>query len=308
MNQIITNLPNEVYHHSPEYYDYWSSTGLRNYLKSPAEAKRIHDEHVVTPFTPAMALGSLVHDALEYVHNTGDFSLSSFVSKLSVFQPPVNEKTGAVYGSTTKRYTEAYQDFISSLDGKQPVMQEDIIVLHSIMRNVEQDSLMSRMIIQGQAEASHFIEHNGAKYKIRPDLLLKKALFDYKTINGPLDAANLQRRVLDSGYHIQLAMYQWVIHEETGEWKSPYIFFMQTCAPYDVLVVNLSDFCYSEFNSDTIGAKQFEAIRDLHEHCLAENYWPNPSIFVKPDDSGRRILDLECPSWANKTIITPYYN
>lgn len=299
--KVIKNLSNEEYHHSTEYSEYVSSSQLRKYLTSPADFKRSLE--TPTESTPAMELGSLVHDALEYVHNTGDFSLSSWSESKAVFTPPINPTTGSAYGAATKKYQEAYQDFLQTTDGKQIVSKENLDIAHAIARSIENDATMSRVILKGEAEVSMFLEDGLFKCKVRPDLYNNTQLWDHKTINGPLDEQSLVKRILDSHYHTQLAMYQYVIHEVTGKWLKPYIAFYQTCEPYGVQVVSLNHFCYSVedgmmVNDQNLGALEFQMLKDLHVHCMETDEWQGSNIFVKPDTSGRRILEPEVPAYA----------
>lgn len=301
MHQIISDLSNEEYHRGEKYKDYISSSQLRKYLISPAEYKKSLEEP--NESTPAMELGSLIHDAMEYIHNTGDFSLGEWHDSKAVFNPPVNPTTGAAFGPTTKKYLDAYQEFLKTVEGKEIVSKENLDIAHAIARSIERDSTMSKVIMKGTAEQSIMVEDGLFKGKVRPDLFNKSQLWDYKSINGNLDENTLVKRILDSHYHTQLTYYQWAIHEAYGTWLKPYILFFQTCEPYDIQIVCLNNFCYTVvdgmmINDQTLGAREFQMLKDLHVHCLEANEWPGPSIFVQPDESGRRILEPEVPAYA----------
>lgn len=307
--KVIERLPNEEYHRGNDYSGYISSSQLRNYLVSPAYYKRRLSEPNET--TPAMELGTLVHDALEFIHHTGDFSLSAWHERKAVFEPPVNPSTGTPYGATTKKYAEAYQQFLETADGRQIASKDSLDIAHSIARSVENDLWMSRLILKGDAEHSLFVEDGLWKAKIRPDLLLSSALIDYKTFNGDINETKLINRVLDSGYHIQMSMYQDIIHEVTGRWVVPYLLFMQTCEPYGVQMMSLNQFCYTVaegqmVNDMTIGAREYQMLKALHLHCLEKNEWPGAEIFVQPDDKGRRIMEPEVPAYAINRIRQYY--
>lgn len=308
--KTIKTLSNEEYHRGTEYSKYISSSQLRNYLVSPAYYRQKLSEPNET--TPAMELGSLVHDALEFIHNTGDFSLSAWHERKAVFEPPVNSSTGKAYGADTKKYAEAYQQFLETADGKQIVPKDSLDIAHAIARSVENDLWMSRLILKGEAEHSLFVEDGLWKAKVRPDLLLNSALIDYKTFSGDLSESKLVNRVLDSGYHIQMAMYQDIIHEVTGRWVTPYLLFMQTCEPYGIQMMSLNRFCYTIadgelVNDDTIGAREYRMLKELHIHCLEDNDWPGSDIFVQPDDKGRRIMEPEVPAYAINKIKQYYF-
>lgn len=312
ITQKILNVTNEEYHTSDEFYDYWSSSYLKNYLLSPLEAKVAHDEHKVITPTPAMKLGSLVHDALEYIHNTGDFSLRTFYNDMAYFEPPINPKTNAPYGENTIKYSDAFLDFLAANTGKRIINKDWIDIVNSIARSAERNNIVGKIVIHGEAEVSHFIEDDGAKFKVRPDLNTKSCIFDYKTIDGALTEENLVNRVINSGYAFQAAMYQWAVHMTEGVWKSHYIIFMQTCEPYGICVFSMKNFAYDVvdgiiLNSMSVGARQWEIVKDLHTKCIKDDSWPEREIYIAPDEKGRRILEPECPAWAMKKIVEPYF-
>ena len=307
---IIKDLSNEEYHRGEKYRDYISSSQLRKYLVSPAEYKRSLEEPNET--TPAMKLGTMCHDALEFIHNTGDFSLSAWHDSFAVFDAPINPTSGAPYGATTKKYQEAYQEFLASVGDKQIASKEELDIAHAIARSIERDPTMSRVILKGEPEVSHFLNYDGVGFKTRPDLETNKIIFDYKSISDKLTKDKLMRRIVDSGYDISAAFYQWMCHEQTGEWKSFYIVWLQTIPPYDICICSLNGLAYTVvdgmmLNDQTHGARQFEILRDMHIRCSQEDRWPGADIYVRPDEKGRRIMEFDVPAWITNSVVEPYF-
>lgn len=319
MDSIIPTLSNEEYHNAPEYHDYWSSTQLRNYLKGPAVAKEMHDnpEHKETP---AMRLGSLIHEMLEYLHNASDFTLSEFEKMHPVFNPPVNPKTGQPYGETTAKYTEAYLTFLETLEGgKTAASKEDLELCHIHAQNIENNRFLRAAICNPNsiAEASHFHEAFGGQIKLkwRPDLETKNFIFDWKTISSDLTDDSIRRRILDSGYDVQAAMYQALTYEQSQKWKASIIVWFQTVAPYNIRIDRLNSFAYPVEGGErldnevtyTHGAVQYEKILDAHIYCTTNNTWPGGDISIEADERGNRIHDMTLPEYMNSKIVEFYF-
>lgn len=307
---ILKKLSNEEYHRGEKYRDYISSTQLKKYIISPAEYKKSLEEPNET--TPAMELGSLIHDAMEYIHITGDFSLSAWHDSKAVFEAPINPTTRAAYGATTKKYTDAYNEFLEANQGKEIVSKENIDIAHAIARSVERDPILSKVILKGESEVSHFLLYDDVKFKTRPDLETSRQIWDYKSFGDKFTKDNLLRCIINRGYDVSAAMYQWMCHEESGQWKPFYIAFLQTVEPYGICIVSLNNLAYTVIdgemiNNQTHGARQFEILKDMHIRCVTEDVFPGSEIYVRPDESGRRILEFDVPAWVDNNIVEPYF-
>ena len=140
MEQIIIGLSNEAYHHEAPYSEYLSSSQLKRYAVSPKAFKFALDHP--EPQTDAMRFGSLFHDLMacsaEHYDN-GTKAIAEWMRHIAIFDPPKNEKTGQLYGSTTKAYKEAYEVFLQANEGKMiavvPADQADAAL--AAMRNTE---------------------------------------------------------------------------------------------------------------------------------------------------------------------------
>lgn len=328
VDPIIYDLSNEAYHNSEPYASYLSSTKLKAYTKSPLYAHLVMtDPAYATEVTDAMLRGTRVHNGMEFITNGG--SLGDYLQKFAVFTPPVNEKTGLPFGTTTKAYQEAYQTWLSSdaVAGKEVVTQADIDYLSQIITAATSNDYVRRFIESGKPdftktigpEMSFFFNGttpagNDLLIKCRPDLLTRTACIDYKTTSlDHFDNDALGKVIADYDYGVSGCLYQYVLWKVTGNFY-PFVWvFISTKAPYEVAVVGSSKICFSSiedlemFDRDTDGEMVFNPsvmkFRDLlhtHIRCIDNNSWPGSESWIQPDDGGLRVFEPEIPAWEAK--------
>ena len=88
----IDNLSNEIYHNGDQYKDYWSSSNLKEYLKTPREA--IYQKtKAPKKQSDAFTFGNQLHDWLASKHFKGQ------PFEWNIFEHPVNMKTGSVFST-----------------------------------------------------------------------------------------------------------------------------------------------------------------------------------------------------------------
>lgn len=320
MAEIIRGLSNEEYHHGEKWADYLSSSQLKHYLKSP-KSFRYAWLHPEEEKNENLEFGSLFHSGMEAVvksfqRKEKDLkSLDKWEESLAEFEPPINEKTGQPYGSGTKAYTEAYAKFVEQSQGKTIVTasaKEQVeAMLTSLYDKCGETSNQVRKLSSWakEIETSYFYETpEGIKLKIRPDLLTGTKLVDWKTCSCDLDQDSLVKHIIKYRYDVSLAMYQWVLHEITGEWYRPYLVFISKKEPYEAVMVDMSLWCYDfdgEFVAQGIGAVEFKRLLDLHTECIKNNEWPGVESLV-PEIEGVRILKPEVPNWFQKKYIEEF--
>lgn len=309
--EILYGLPNNDYHNSEPYTDYLSSSALKLYLKSPLIAKYTLDNPVEEK-SDALRTGSLFHSLMESVAtHGGDYAkgCEDWMRQIAVFEPPINEKTGQPYGCATKAYKEAYDAFLEQNQGKEVVEQDEVGLVTSmaisLLAGKGATSAQVRKLLKWckAAEVSYFYEdESGTKLKIRPDLLTRDKLVDWKTCSlDSLDDESIAKQIIKYRYDVSLSMYQYILHEFDGKWYTPILVFVQKSAPYDILMCDLSEWCYS-YNADTeelkqgVGAIEFERLLELHKRCTAENEWPGAEDLIEPDED-TRILKPSVPYW-----------
>lgn len=312
MDSVIYNLSNEEYHRSPPYNDYLSSTQLKAYAKSPKFAKFMLDNPQEQ--TDAMRLGSLFHDLMAYLADSkGDWQrgYAEWLGRIARFDAPINEKTGLSYGITTKAYREAYESFIQSNIGKSiaDTKETDLAsdMANSLLNDCGSTSEQVRKLLKWakDVEVSYFYEtEDGIKLKVRPDLLTRDKIIDWKTCSlDALDEESIARQIIKYRYDVSLSMYQYVLHEITGKWYKPYLVFVTKSEPYDAMIADISEWCYRyepeiDFTSIGVGAMEFKRLLDLHTQCVKNNEWPGAES-VLPEESNA-IMKPEVPYYFGK--------
>lgn len=307
--KIIHGLPNEDYHHKQPYTDYLSSSQLKLYAKSPKYARYMMDNP--QPETEAKRFGSLFHDlmaSLTEFDGDWDRGVDAWKNGLVLFEPPVNPKTNQPYGVTTKAYTERMQAFLHENEGKMIVGTEELQLVtdmaHSLLFDCGSTSEQVRKLLKwGNAEVSHFVEYKGGKFKFRPDNETRRKIVDWKTVvTDDLSEKSVNSIISKFGYDISAAFYQFMNHEQSGEWKEFYWCFISKQPPYDAILVDASEWTY-KINRltgeviDQVGAVKMMNLLDLHLDCTGHNTWPGAEIYIPRDVYGKRILTANPPIW-----------
>ena len=247
----IYDLPNEEYHRGERFKDFLSSTQIKDYLVSPkfARFKALHPE-MFEIGVEAAEKGSLYHDAMESIVNTG--SLDKWRNNLLVFQPPINERTGCPYGRETQKYRDALAEAVAANPGKSLTSSADVqlveTMVYELLNCCRETSKQIKQILsfkQTKAEVSHFVEYKGCKFKYRPDVETAKKIIDWKTVAvDDLHEDTVNRVIAKFHYGISAAFYQFMEHERTGVWKEFYWVMQQKTAPYDAVFVSAANWAY----------------------------------------------------------------
>lgn len=266
----VNNLDNEIYHNGERYKEYWSSSNLKKYLDTPREA---YYQKYIAKFkeSHAMDFGSCLHDWLESKHVTGK------PFDWNIFEPPTNPSTGNYYGKDTQKYKAALTDIVNPISADDMELIEDI---YNMMKNSCYRWFLEKEVFsKGVAEPSFFVEAGIHKYKYRCDVLTDKIIYDYKTVTKKYWRQELlNRRIIDFEYDISASMYQFFEHERTGIWKPFYIIWLMKEPPYDILIQDISPFCFEQYSTGekvvNSGAMTFLKLKDQHELCEVSGSWP----------------------------------
>lgn len=318
MEQTIYGLSNQAYHHEAPYSEYLSSSQLKNYLKSPRYAKFALGNPTEDK-SDALRFGSLFHDLMacsaEHYDN-GTAAITEWLRGIAVFTPPKNEKTGQPYGTTTKAYKEAYEAFLQANECKTIASQEEVDTVlkmnQSLLINCGATSEQVRKLLKWAkaTEVSYFYEtEDGIKLKVRPDLLTKTKLVDWKTCSlDSLDEDSIARQIIKYRYDVSLAMYQYVLHAIEGKWYTPILVFVQKQEPFDAVMCDISEWCYQyDKTYDVVtmgcGALEFRRLLDLHTGCVKNNEWPGAETSIEADGNVR-IMKPKIPAYFGMK----YYN
>lgn len=316
MKDTIFGLSNHAYHFEQPYLEYLSSSQLKWYSRSPKFAKYQLDNPQEEK-SDALVFGSLFHDVMAAVaeKKSLDAGLLYWYGTLAVFQAPINEKTGQPYGATTKAYKEAYDAFLTDNADKVIATEADVDLCRdmvtSIYNNCGATSEQVRKLLRWTkaTEVSYFYEtSDGIKLKVRPDMLTRDKLIDWKTIaTDDLREESIARQIIKYRYDISLSMYQFVLHEITGKWYKPYLVFVSKAVPYDSVICDVAEWCYTydaEFDIVTpgVGAMEFKRLLDLHTECVKNNEWPGIEYAI-PKDGKTKIMKPEVPYYFGRKYL-----
>lgn len=221
-DQVVYGLPNEQYHHGEEERQYLSSSLLKKYLISPKCYKHFIDNPTEEK-SDALRFGSLFHMAMEKFQQYG--TIDAFYNCVAIFTPPKNDKTGQHYGTTTKAYAEAYNQFLADNQGKEIATLEEVQLIDDMVGTLVRPSVggatatqVLKLLKWGKPEVSHFIEYEGLKFKWRPDLETRKKIIDWKTVStGDLSEQSINSIISKYGYDISAAFYLFMEHEQSGK-------------------------------------------------------------------------------------------
>lgn len=314
MNNLIYGLSNHAYHHERPYSDYLSSSSLKLYQISPRAFKYCKDNPEDSQ-SDACQFGELFHSAMEHCAKHGDKPLDRFaewMDSVAVFEPPVNEKTGKPYGSSTNTYKEEYEAFMYNNQGKVISDKETLETIGNMVKSLLTEGVTSEKVKQllnyaREVEASYFYETaDGIKLKARPDMLTNSKIIDWKTTSlEDLSEDSISKTIIKYGYHISLSMYQYVLNKITGKWYKPILVFVRKNNPHDAVLVDLTEWCYNyDANNDMVtmgvGAIMFIRLLKLHAECVKNNDWPGAECLIPKKDSG--IMKPVVPAWYDIKI------
>lgn len=309
-DRTIHGLSNEDYHNSEPYRQYLSSSQLKKYLISPKAFKHSLDNPEEEK-SDALRFGSLFHDCMAALAEGA--ALCEVLDAVAVFEPPMNESRGTPYTPTSKPYKEAYAQFVETTKGSLVASKEEKDIVSGMLASLIQDSgatseQVRKLLRWGKPEVSHFVEYEGCKFKFRPDLETKRKIVDWKTVaTDDLSEESINRIILKYGYHISAAFYQFFEHERTGVWKQFILVLVSKVAPYDCVMVDMSNYGYRYLpDVDMVipgpGAMEFKRLLDLHIKCTKENHWPGAETFI-PDNNGVRMLEIQPPRYYQNKFI-----
>lgn len=272
----------------------------------------------------ALRLGSLFHDLMACCaehYDNGVEAFAQWLRGIAVFVPPINNTTGQPYGPATKAYTTAYEAFLQANEGKTIASNEELLLVQKMNQSLligcgSTSAQVRKALRYGKPEVSYFVEYKGCKFKFRPDLTTRYRrrglqcvdLYDWKTVaTNDLSEESINRIILKYGYHISASHYQFFYHELTGIWPGFILVLINKVAPYDCIMVDMSNYGYRYIpEADMVaigpGAMEFQRLLDLHIKCTEENNWPGAETFI-PSDNDVRILEIQPPRYYSNKFL-----
>lgn len=178
----VTKDSNDIYHS----HDSISASGLKTIHKKSV----YHLINQKFKETPAMALGTAVHQAILEPHDFHD--IYHVIEKID---------------KRTKAGKEEYQKQIDLAQGK-IIIEDDIHeIIKSILGDFRQNDLAQKYC-KGEIELSHYTQYEGIDVRVRPDVInhVSDFISDVKTCQDNSPQA-FKRDVYNWGYHLQAAFY-----------------------------------------------------------------------------------------------------
>lgn len=262
---VIDGLPNAEYHGAKEWL---GSTSLKTLaLKTPAHYKHESTHQV---FKDEWNIGTAAH-ALILEGDTSNIEVLDFPNYL------------------TKAAKEAKAAAIA--DNKQPLLAKEWVEVQA-MRDAVMAHPVARKLFTGHIpERSIFWEHEGMRYKCRPDALHYDLIVDLKTtVNASPD--EFGKKAFDFGYFISAAHYQNGVEKLTGD-KLPFVFVnVEKTAPYLVSVVELDEDAFE------MGNQMIERGARIYKECAETGNWPGyptRETTSLPPWAYTRVEELETP-------------
>lgn len=320
MEPIVYGLSNEQYHRGEKERQYLSSSLLKKYLISP-KAYKFALDNPTEEKSDALRFGSLFHDLMaccaEHYGNSTE-ATAEWMRHIAVFEPPKNDKTGQPYGNTTKAYSTTYEAFLQANEGKTIASNDELAIIDKMHKSLLCDSgatseQVRKLLKWARAtEVSYFYEtENGIKLKVRPDLLTNGKIVDWKTCSlDSLDEDSIARQIIRYRYDVSLSMYQWTIFQIEKKWYTPILVFVQKQEPFDAVMCDISEWCYSydrdeDFVKPGVGALEFRKLLDLHTECVKNNEWPGAETSIEADGN-TRIMKPAVPYWLGMKYFAEF--
>ena len=178
----VTKDSNDIYHS----HDSISASGLKIIHKKSV----YHLINQQFKETPAMALGTAVHQAILEPHDFHD--IYHVIEKID---------------KRTKAGKEEYQKQIDLAKGK-IIIEDDIHeIIKSILGDFRQNDLAQKYC-KGEIELSHYTQYEGIDVRVRPDVInhVSDFITDVKTCQDNSPQA-FKRDVYNWCYHLQAAFY-----------------------------------------------------------------------------------------------------
>lgn len=241
-----------------------SASGAKTLLKSPARYRWERD-HPTEP-TAAMRFGTMLHALVLEPH---------IFAERYALAPEVDRRT--------KEGKAAAEQWTTDNPGRIAVPVSDWDRVHQMARSVE-TSGAGDLMTGGEMERPILWERDGVPLKAKLDCLAPSCIIDLKTTSAE-DEDGIQRAAWSFGYHISAAAYQEAAEVATGK-RLPKVFvFVQSFAPYDVVVLEASDDFIAK------GRELWDRAVRQYAACIEFDDWPGMA-------AGFTSGKLTPPRWA----------
>jgi hypothetical protein len=201
--------------------EYKVAEGINASAIKAGRTSMLHMHHYInkpeSETTPAMEWGSLAH--------------------LAVLEP--DRLSDEVVTWDASKRTKAYKEFKAENEGKYILSREELSDLEAMIEAVHAHPEAGTILHDTQKEVSLFWENNCGKCKARIDALDSSLICDLKTTSA-IHPAKFQSQAWSLGYFEQMGWYAAGFESEFGHMPDAYIIALESKAPFDVVVFELS--------------------------------------------------------------------
>lgn len=237
-------IPNSMYHEGSGI----SNSGISEFLKSPyhfwyqyLSGQADRDE------TPAMKMGTAVHAAI----------LEPELFQAEYIKAPDVDRR-------TKEGKAAWAELPSNAIALRSQEYDQVM---SMCTSVRETKVARKLLADGEAEASYYVEMDDLLCKCRPDWVTDKLIVDVKTTEDASEKG-FQRSAMKYGYHRQAAYYLDIL-AEYGTPKDGFVFMVvEKSAPY------ATAFYYATDEMIEKGRAEYKDALDRLKRCFAQDRWP----------------------------------
>lgn len=261
----LLDVQADEYHRATKELKFLSSHRLNLFRRCPALYIKHANGEIVEKDTDAFIVGRATHTLV--IEGPDKFD-----AEYTVTDGPINPKTNAPYGKTTK----AYLDWAAAQS--RPVISSDDHALMMKMRDaVFAHDKAAELFAAGFAETTIRGEWNGVPTQIRPDWYdpERNILVDLKTC---ADVDRFQYDVRDFGYVWQLAFYGHEIAAKREDHKTPecWLVAVEKREPFRVAVLHVLPYTIGEANEAPVTkfGPGNEIVLEELKTCRAANKWP----------------------------------
>jgi exodeoxyribonuclease VIII len=239
--EIIRNLPMREYLQLRG----TSASGIKQFLRSPAHYK--YWQTAPSEPTPAQRLGTLVHTMV--------LEPDSFLDRYTI-APVVDRRT--------KAGKEQYDEWVATLNGREPVTLDQYDTAQHVARSVRSQPMWASLLIVAEdVEVTAVGDIDGHRCKGRADIVAGRTLVDLKTAANASPQA-FARSMATYGYHIQAALYCDLFGADRF-----ILVAVETAAPYACGIYTVDDASLEQ------GRIEYQrALAGIRE-CRATDNWPS---------------------------------
>jgi hypothetical protein len=283
---FYAKIPLDVYHQTNICDgDSISSSGLRKlwtkspahyWVTSPYNPKRIEEED-----SKAMLLGRAAH---MWLLGESHFNLE-FCEQPTEYP---SEKGGMKPWTYGANYCKQWRE-LRKAEGRSPLSPADIEIIIGMAESLAREPYIEQGALGGRIECSGFVrdEESGVWLKIRPDAVPTHSgnYVDLKTTAG-IFTRDLDRTILEKGYHQQLALIRSVIRRLDLPFADATLIFVENKPPHCVRYYHMR-------NEDLDhGEKLNRRALKMFVECRRAQHWPGPSE--------GHIETWRMPDWAKQ--------